>query len=94
MWAECAGLGPGDRYLMVNPFFHSFGYKAGILACLTTGATMVPQIVFDAGRAMELIEEERITVLPGPPTLYQTMLDSPKRTDLASLQRSDRKSVV
>ena len=38
-----------DRYLVVNPFFHTFGYKAGILACLLTGATMVPQLVFDAG---------------------------------------------
>src|SRR4051812_17629432 len=33
-WAERAELGPNDWYLVVNPFFHSFGYKAGILACL------------------------------------------------------------
>jgi HIP---CoA ligase len=87
-WANCAGLGPDDRYLIINPFFHSFGYKAGILACLIAGATMVPQAVFDVGRTMELIERERITVLPGPPTIYQTMLDSPDRTlrDLSSLR--------
>ena len=36
-----------DRYLVVNPFFHAFGYKAGIVACLTVGATLVPQAVFD-----------------------------------------------
>ena len=40
----------GDRYLVVNPFFHTFGYKAGILACLMAGATVVPEPVFDAPR--------------------------------------------
>ena len=77
-----------DRYLVVNPFFHNFGYKAGILACLVTGATIVPQPVFDAAAAMRLIEAERITVLPGAPTIYQTILDHPARDrlDLTSLR--------
>ena len=78
-WAECARLTRADRYLVVNPFFHSFGYKAGILACLVSGATIVPQPVYDAGQAMELIETERITVFPGAPTIYQTILDHPGR---------------
>ena len=87
-WAECGGLTSADRYLVVNPFFHSFGYKAGILACLVSGATIVPQLVFDAGQAMALIEAERITVFPGPPTIYQTILDHPGRgaRDLSSLR--------
>src|SRR5439155_1707359 len=38
-WSEIVGLIEGDRYLIVNPFFHTFGYKAGILACLMRGAT-------------------------------------------------------
>ena len=42
-WARCAGLTARDRYLVVNPFFHTFGYKAGILACLVSGAALVPQ---------------------------------------------------
>ncbi len=71
-WAECGHLSAADRYLVVNPFFHSFGYKAGILACLVSGAALVPQLVYDAGRAMALVETERITVFPGPPTIYQT----------------------
>jgi acyl-CoA synthetase (AMP-forming)/AMP-acid ligase II len=87
-WAECGGLTSADRYLVVNPFFHSFGYKAGILACLVSGATLVPQLVYDAGRAMALVASERITVLPGPPTIYQTILDHPGREahDLSSLR--------
>jgi len=87
-WAERGGLTAGDRYLVVNPFFNSFGFKAGVLACLVSGATMVPMPVFDAAGAMRLIEAERITVLPGAPTIYQTMLDHPERMsfDLSSLR--------
>ncbi len=87
-WAECAELTSADRYLIVNPFFHSFGYKAGMLACLLTGAAIVPQLVFDAGEAMRLIEDERITVLPGAPTVYVSILDHPHRAsrDLSSLR--------
>ena len=87
-WAGRGGLTAGDRYLVVNPFFHSFGFKAGILACLLSGATIVPMAVFDAARAMRLIETERITVFPGAPTIYQTILDHPERGrfDLSSLR--------
>jgi acyl-CoA synthetase (AMP-forming)/AMP-acid ligase II len=87
-WSSIVGLGPDDRYLVVNPFFHTFGYKAGILACLMAGATVVPEAVFDGTRVMERIAEERITVLPGPPTLYQTLLADPDRGrhDLSSLR--------
>jgi acyl-CoA synthetase (AMP-forming)/AMP-acid ligase II len=87
-WASIVGLGPGDRYLIVNPFFHTFGYKAGILACLMAGATVVPEPVFDAGAVLRRIEAERISVLPGPPTLYQTLLGDPDRDkhDLSSLR--------
>ena len=87
-WADRGGLTAGDRYLVVNPFFNSFGFKAGILACLVSGATMVPLPVFDAAGAMRVIEAERITVLPGPPTIYQTILDHQERDrfDLSSLR--------
>ncbi|MFV9632336.1 3-((3aS,4S,7aS)-7a-methyl-1,5-dioxo-octahydro-1H-inden-4-yl)propanoate--CoA ligase FadD3 [Mycobacterium neumannii] len=80
-WAECGRLTSDDRYLCINPFFHNFGYKAGILACLQTGATLIPQLTFDAEKTMSAVQEHRITVLPGPPTIYQTLLDHPKRAD-------------
>jgi HIP---CoA ligase len=87
-WAECGGVTRNDRYLALNPFFHSFGYKAGILVCLLTGATIVPQLVYDPEQAMQLIAAEQITILPGAPTIYQTILDHPARTDhdLSSLR--------
>jgi acyl-CoA synthetase (AMP-forming)/AMP-acid ligase II len=87
-WSEFVGLQRGDRYLIVNPFFHAFGYKAGWQACLITGARISPVAVLDAGAALARIERERITVLPGPPTLFQTLLahEALSRYDLSSLR--------
>ncbi len=87
-WAECTTLNADDRYLVVSPFFHNFGYKAGMLACLVSGATIVPQVTFDVPQTMRLVSEEKITVLPGPPTIYQTILDFPDRDkfDLSTLR--------
>src|ERR1700752_3036624 len=87
-WAECGQITSEDRYLCINPFFHNFGYKAVILACLQTGATLIPQLTFDPEQAMAAVAEHRITVLPGPPTIYQVLLDHPKRGDydLSSLR--------
>ncbi|MGH8985003.1 MAG: FadD3 family acyl-CoA ligase [Acidimicrobiia bacterium] len=88
VWSDIVGLVEDDRYLVVNPFFHTFGYKAGIIACLTRGATLLPQQVFDVDETLRRIEEQRITVLPGPPTLYQSLLSHPARRehDLSSLR--------
>jgi acyl-CoA synthetase (AMP-forming)/AMP-acid ligase II len=87
-WSEVVGLQRGDRYLVVNPFFHTFGWKAGVIACLLRGATIVPQPVFDVATTLELVGRERISVIPGPPTLYQSILDTPdrERFDLTSLR--------
>ncbi|MGW3914842.1 fatty acid--CoA ligase family protein [Streptomyces sp. NPDC005070] len=88
IWSDLAGLREGDRYLIVNPFFHTFGYKAGIIACLMRGATMVPQPVFDVDTVLANVAAERISVLPGPPTLHQSLLDHPARDtyDLSALR--------
>ncbi|MGP2441199.1 FadD3 family acyl-CoA ligase [Streptomyces sp. JW3] len=85
-WCDLADLRQGDRYLMVNPFFHIFGYKAGLIASLIRGATALPLAVFDADRVLELVEREKVTVLPGPPTLYHSLLAAPGGRDLSSLR--------
>jgi acyl-CoA synthetase (AMP-forming)/AMP-acid ligase II len=87
-WVAMTGLHAGDRYLMVNPYFHMFGLKAGILASVVAAATMLPEPVFDVDRALQRVEAERVTVLPGAPTLYQSILDHPGRDryDLSSLR--------
>jgi acyl-CoA synthetase (AMP-forming)/AMP-acid ligase II len=87
-WSAIVGLQEGDRYLIVMPFFHTFGYKAGFLACLMQGATIVPQAVFDVDQVLATVERERVSMLPGAPTLYQSILNHPKRDqyDLSSLR--------
>ncbi|MFJ7177992.1 FadD3 family acyl-CoA ligase [Streptomyces massasporeus] len=88
IWSDLAGLTRGDRYLIVNPFFHTFGYKAGVIACLMRGATMIPQPVFGVNTVLANIAAERVSVLPGPPTLLQSLLDHPARDahDLTALR--------
>ena len=87
-YVRIIGLQAGDRYLVVNPFFHSFGYKAGWITCLIAGATILPHPVFDAEAVFQRIEADRITALPGPPTLYLSMLAHPRlaEADLSSLR--------
>jgi HIP---CoA ligase len=85
-WCDLAGLREGDRYLIVNPFFHIFGYKAGCIAALIRGATILPVPVFGLEQVLDLIERERVTMLPGPPTLYHSLLAAPRRRDLSSLR--------
>ncbi len=87
-WVKSVGLTGDDRYLIVNPFFHSFGYKSGWLACLIIGATILPHAVFDAEGVLGRVARDRITVLTGAPTIYHAMLMSPARatSDLSSLR--------
>ena len=87
-WATIVGLRSDDRYLVINPFFHSFGYKAGIVAALTVGATLVPQAVFDIPQAAANVAAHEITALPGPPAIYQTFLNHPDldRSQLRTLR--------
>lgn len=81
IWTELLGLDENDRYLVINPFFHSFGYKAGILACLMRGTRLIPHQVFDPELILQRVERERITMMPGPPTLFQSILSSPHLND-------------
>jgi len=80
-WTDTVGLHEADRMLVVAPFFHTFGYKAGLLACLLKRATAVPLKVFDVDEALRTITAESINVVPGPPTLYSSLLEHPSRSD-------------
>jgi len=86
LWARRFGLREGDRYLVVNPFFHCFGYKAGWMACLQQGATALPLAVLDVEHVVALVAAERVSALPGPPTLFTSLLDAHGGADLGSLR--------
>jgi len=85
-WATLADLRQGDRYLQINPYFHTFGLKAGLVTSFLRGATMLPVAVFDVDTVVDLIERERITMLPGPPTLYHSLLTVADKSKLSTLR--------
>jgi acyl-CoA synthetase (AMP-forming)/AMP-acid ligase II len=89
-WSSTIGLCSDDNYLIISPFFHSFGYKAGWLAAIICGSRILPVLNFDLDIVMALIESERVSMLPGAPTIYQSMLAHPRRNeyDLSSLRLS------
>jgi HIP---CoA ligase len=89
-WAACVGLRAGDRYLLVSPFSHISGYKSGFIGAILVGATTYPVAVADISVLLDLVSRERITMLPGTPTLFHSILDHPERDsyDLSSLRLS------
>lgn len=80
-FTDAIGMNSDDRYLVVNPFFHSFGYKAGWLACVIKGAAIFPLAMFDPVDVMRRIEADKISVMPGAPTIFQTLLGHDKLSD-------------
>jgi len=83
-------LGPGDRMLLVPPLGLMYGLKAILMLGTLAGATLVLQSVFSAESTMRAVQNHGITYLPGPPTLFQDVLDSPQRGDydLSSLRHA------
>jgi HIP---CoA ligase len=77
-WNEATGLSAADRYLVMWPFFHCSGYKSGVLSSLLAGSTLYPQAVFDVPTLAETVSREKITFLPGPPTLFLSLLAAPE----------------
>ncbi len=86
-WADVVGLRHRDRYLLVYPLFHTAGLKSGLVASLLTGTTLLPHLVFDTPSVMATVQEEQITMLPGPPAIYQTILNADiSQYDFSSLR--------
>lgn len=90
LWAKATTNGEADRFLILWPFFHCSGYKAGWVVNLAVGAATLPEAVLEVGPLLDKIEREKVTFLPGPPTLFQTLLADPQldRSRLASLRVS------
>lgn len=91
IYGERAGIGPGGRYLVVAPMFHSFGWKAGVIVSLLKGATIYPMAVFNANDALGTIASEKISIMGGPPTIFTSLLDL---SDEAKQKMSSLDSIV
>jgi long-chain acyl-CoA synthetase len=72
-------IGERDVVLGALPLFHSFGQTCGLNACVKAGGclTLIPR--FDPGKALEIIERDRVTVFEGVPTMYAAMLHHDER---------------
>ena len=77
-----------DRILGVLPFFHVFANTCVLNRTVLNGGEIVMLPRFDAVAALKAINRTKVTALPGVPTMYQALLDSPQiaKTDFASLR--------
>lgn len=87
-WTQRVGLRKGDRTLVIPPFFHAFGYRGGALGSMIVGATVLPHQTFDPGEVLGRVHRDRISVIPGPPAIFQGMLnhDGFETFDLSTLR--------
>src|ERR1700761_5543238 len=81
-------IGPEDVILGALPLFHAFGQTCALNAAIAAGGclSLIPR--FDAGRALEIIERDRVNVFEGVPTMYSALLarsDAAER-DVSSLR--------
>jgi long-chain acyl-CoA synthetase len=56
------------------PLFHVFGLTCGLNATVAAGGTLTLLPRFDAGKALEIIERDAVTIFEGVPTMYAAML--------------------
>ena len=68
----------GDRYVTPMPFFHVAGSVLSLLGPVVTGTTLIPLIVFDPAKQLELMANERGTHTVGVPTMLIAMLNHPR----------------
>jgi long-chain acyl-CoA synthetase len=80
--------GDGDVIFGGLPLFHSFGQTCALNCGIRAGATVTLLPRFDPGKALEIIERDKVTVMLGVPTMYAAMLhcESADQRDTSSLQ--------
>jgi fatty-acyl-CoA synthase len=82
-------LSARDRMCIPVPMYHCFGMVLGTLCCVAHGATIVfASAGFDAHEVLQVLQDEKCTVLHGVPTMFISELDQPDfaRFDLTSLR--------
>jgi long-chain acyl-CoA synthetase len=78
---------PGDRLLVTLPLFHVAAQNVLMNAGFNAAATLVLERRFAVERCAAAVEEHRVTVLVGVPTIYIALLDAGVRPEaLASVR--------
>jgi long-chain acyl-CoA synthetase len=94
MWAEAdsfSWIDPEDRLFCAIPLFHTYGMGCCLLSAVRQGATLVflddpNPFILRRGRALELLERERITIFPGVPFNFRLLAEAPEDADLSALR--------
>jgi len=78
---DIAHASPDDVIFGGLPLFHVFGQTVALNVAVASGAclTLLPR--FDAGHALRIIAEHRVTIFEGVPTMYVALLHQPDRAD-------------
>lgn len=71
--------GPDDVIFGGLPLFHTFGQTCAMNAAIYGGSclTLLPQ--FDPEEALRIVEQDRVTVFLGVPTMYMALLAVPEK---------------
>ncbi|MBI2753851.1 MAG: long-chain fatty acid--CoA ligase [Betaproteobacteria bacterium] len=78
--AQREGLLPtgiGERVLCSMPLFHAYAMAMGLFLAANCRGSLVVLPRYDPEKLLEAIEEERITVFPGSPTIYVGLMAHP-----------------
>lgn len=77
--AQAMNFSEADSLCIPVPLYHCFGMVLAVLACVSTGATMVfPGESFEPVATLQAVSEERCTALHGVPTMFIAELDHPR----------------
>ena len=82
------GLSTADRMMIQVPMFHCFGMTLSMTSSMTHGATMCPMPYFSAKSSLACINQEKITVFNGVPTMFIAMFNHPdyRKTDFSHMR--------
>ncbi len=82
------GLSTADRMMIQVPMFHCFGMTLSMTSSMTHGTTMCPMPYFSAGSSLACINQEKITVFNGVPTMFIAMFNHPdyRKTDFSHMR--------
>jgi long-chain acyl-CoA synthetase len=74
---EMFGFTPDDTIIGGLPLFHSFGQTSAMNSAIASGASITLLPRFDAAKAIEIIDRDKVTVFMGVPTMYVGLLHDP-----------------
>ncbi|MBE1530468.1 long-chain-fatty-acid--CoA ligase [Actinomadura algeriensis] len=84
--ARMHGLGVDDVVLGALPLYHAFGQTCALNATIHAGGRLTLLERFDAGRALEVIRRDGVTVFHGVPAMFIALLDHPAVSDMSILR--------